>query len=147
VTVEQRLFPHKIAGMTGVRKLALVLALAVLLASGLVACGGGTSNDSTATTPEEGSAAFRTSTGDNSIQNFGDEANPEELEAAAASIGGYLRARAKDDWAMSCSYLSKTTVAPLEDFAARSSQIKGKGCAAILATLMARAPPRPGPTR
>jgi hypothetical protein len=157
--------------MRGVSKLLLVFALAVLLASGLAACGGDDSDDSTsgsstapaqektATTPEktapkpakdrasgndssadEGSASFLTAGGDNSIQNFGEEADAAEAAAATATLAAYLRARAKDDFAKECAYLAKAAVAPLEEFASRSPQPKDKGCAAILSTLSAGTP-------
>ena len=51
------------------------------------------------------------------------------------------RARAKDDWAKSCAYLgARPRSKPLEELAARSPQLKGKGCAAILAALLGPVP-------
>ncbi len=88
----------------------------------------------------KGSAAFLTPGGDNSIQNFGEEADSEQLESATTTLDGYLQARSEGDWAGSCVHLAKTTVAPLERFAAASPQLKGKGCAAILAALQGRTP-------
>jgi hypothetical protein len=152
--------------MRGVWKFALLLAVSVLLASGLAACGGGDSSDSTAastaTTTQEstagsgsesedegsgggssaddGSASFRTAGGDNSIQDFGEEADAAELDDAGTALSAYMEARAEDDWAKQCVLLAKTTVAPLEQLATRSAQFKGKGCAAILEGLMSRAP-------
>jgi hypothetical protein len=142
--------------MRGVAKPLLAAALAALLAAVLAACGGGGSEDSTAgstatstqstpapTTPEgdgsskEGSASFRTPGGDNSIQNFGDEAGPAEVEAATAVLATYMRARASDDWAGQCAHLAKVAIAPLEQLASNSPRLKGKGCAAILAALSA----------
>jgi hypothetical protein len=139
--------------MKGVQKLVSALAVAALLAVGLVACGGG-SNDSTsastaATTEEgasagsaadQGSASFRTRGGDNSIQNFGEEADAAEIEAASAALAGYLRARSKDDWTGQCTYLAKATVAPLKELASGSPRFRGKGCAALLSGLMAGTP-------
>ncbi len=150
--------------MRGAWKSALLLALAVLLTVGIAACGGGdsggTSTDSSAattaesTTPAspggegsgddsaagEGSASFRTPGGDNSIQNFGDEADSAEVEAAGAALGDFLAARAASDWAKQCTLLSQATVAPLEQLAARSSQFKSKGCATILKVVTGRVP-------
>ena len=88
----------------------------------------------------EGSAPFRTSGGDNSIQNFGEEASPAELEAATVALSGYLDARAKGSWAKSCTYLARSAVAPLEQLASSSPKLKGKDCGAILAALEGRAP-------
>jgi hypothetical protein len=140
----------------------LMLAIVALLAATVAACGGGgstasstasTSARGTATTPatspsgsgssspsREASASFRTTGGDNSIQNFGTEAGAAEVEAATAVLEGYLRARAKDEWATECSYLAKMAVAPLEQLASGAPQLKSSGCGEILAALEGRAP-------
>lgn len=150
---------HRIAAvMRGVSKLLLVLALAAALASVLVACGGGGSDSSTtnsspttqgstaATTTEanggqgSGSAAFRTPGGDNSIQNFGEEGDAGEVAAATAALEAFMKARAKDQWAQVCSSLAKAAVAPLAQISSGSPQLKGKGCAAILAALTGATP-------
>jgi hypothetical protein len=140
---------------------AAALALGALLVARLAACGGGDSSESTTTATEraqastggrtaqnrpapapagEGSASFRTPGGDNSIQNYGEEADASEVEEATAALAGYLRARAKGDWESSCAYLAKDTLAPLEELAARSSQLKGKRCGEILAALEGQVP-------
>lgn len=138
-------------------KLVAVVAIGTLLSTGLAACGGGDSTDSTSTrssggdatenstarppsSSDQGSASFRTPGGDNSIQNFGEEADAAEVEAATAVLAGYMRARAKDEWAKECDYLAKLALAPLEQLASSSPQLKGKGCAGILATLGATTP-------
>jgi hypothetical protein len=152
--------------MRGGPKLALLLALAMLLATGFSACGGGDSSDSTgsstaATTQdsaattiedkgsalarrqgkdEKGAAGFIAPGGDNSIQTFGDEGSGAELDEVTAVLTGYLRARAADEWAKECGYLAKGTVAPLEQLASRSPQLKGKGCAAVLEALTGGVP-------
>jgi hypothetical protein len=91
--------------------------------------------DDSGSSAGKGSAAFRTPGGDNSIQNFGDEADAAEVAAASTVLAAYLRTRAKDEWAQECAYLAKAAIAPLEELAGRSPQLKGKGCAAILAAL------------
>lgn len=104
---------------------------------------GGSDSDSGSddnSSSEEGSASFRTPGGDNSIQNYGEEADGGETEAANAALTAYLTARAKGDWAKQCALLSKAAVEPLEQLASRASQLKGKSCAAILAALMAQGP-------
>jgi hypothetical protein len=149
--------------MWGVRKFALLLA-AALLVIGLVACGGGDAGDSTtastATSSQEsetpanpgnggsgdgssaaeGSAGFLTPGGDNSIQNFGEEADSAQVDEVGTTLSGYLEARAEGDWAKQCALLATTAVAPLEQLAARSPQFKGKGCAAVLEGLMGATP-------
>lgn len=88
----------------------------------------------------EGSSAFRTPGGDNSIQEFGKEADTAEVESATAAIDGFLEARANGEWEQQCSFLAAAAVRPLEQLAARSPQLKGKGCGAILAALGSQAP-------
>lgn len=141
----------------------LATALATLLASGFAACGGGSNGDSstaarggeaaaTTTTEDSGSssreasasgeasASFRTPGGDNSIQNFGKEADAAEVEAAAMALTDYMQAQAEEDWAGECTYLAAAAIAPLEQLASRSPKLEGKGCPEILATLSAAAP-------
>ena len=103
--------------------------------------GGGPDNSSGGSgSAAKGSSSFRTLGGDNSIQNFGNEADTGEVEAATAALDSYLQARSKGDWSESCAYLAKAAVAPLEQLASSSSQLKGKGCGAILAALEGRVP-------
>lgn len=87
-----------------------------------------------------GSAQFRTPGGDNSIQNFGDEADESELEEAAEVVHGFLAARTEEDWPTACSYFSKSMVQQLEQLASQSEQLRSKGCAAILNALTASVP-------
>ncbi len=98
------------------------------------------SDGSQSSSAGEGSAPFRTKGGDNSIQNFGDEADASEREAAEANVTAYLEARAKGDWAKSCENLAAGAIKPLEQLAQSSPQLKGKGCAAIIGALSAQLP-------
>jgi hypothetical protein len=88
----------------------------------------------------EGSTGFRTKGGDNSIQDFGDEADAGEREAAEANVEAYLEARAKGNWAKSCELLAAGAVKPLKQLAQSSPQLKGKGCAAIIGALSSQLP-------
>lgn len=156
--------------MRGVRNPLLACAIAALLALALVACGGDDGDDSsgssTPTTtqetpgsptpegndsgqgeadssddaPEEASGEFRSPGGDNSIQNFGEEADAAELEAATEALERFLEARAASDWSGQCEHLAAAAVKPLEQLAGQSSQLKGKDCAAILKALSAGLP-------
>jgi hypothetical protein len=130
--------------MAGKAKLVLALAIAALLAMAIGACGGGDDSPAaTGTSPagatREGGTAdgdgFRVPGGDNSIQNFGREANASEREAASAALEAYMRARAARDEAKACVELAKVAVEPLEKLAAASPKLGGNGCAAILASL------------
>lgn len=84
-----------------------------------------------------GSAPFRKPGGDNSIQDFGGEADEAELEEAAEVVHGFLVARANEDWAAACSYFSKAMVTQLEQLASQSGQLKDKGCPPIIDALTA----------
>ena len=95
----------------------------------------------TGLSPDEGSHDFITPGGDNSIQTYGEEAGSSELEEAGAALAAYLDNRADGDWDAMCVDLSKATVQPLEQLAARAPQFKGKGCASILEALTGEAPP------
>jgi hypothetical protein len=83
----------------------------------------------------EGSAAFRTPGGDNSIQNYGGEGDEDQREAAEAAVIAYFDARAAGDWAKTCEYFAAAGLKPLEQLAESSPQLKGKGCAAIMGAL------------
>lgn len=99
----------------------------------------GSSPKSVETAPLEvsggGSAQYRIKGGDNSIQEFGEESDEAELEQAATALHDYLVARAGEDWPAACSHLARTITDQLGEIAARSDQLKGKGCAPILGAL------------
>lgn len=187
--------------MRGVTKLLLGTALALLLATGLAACGGDDTDDSTArstatttertapaTVPEddgsaakekeprddsggsaggsddapsggsddsasgkdsgssgggsgganpspEGSESFRVPGGDNSVQDFGDEADEEEREAASKVVVGFLRARAQGNWGAVCSYMAAAALKPIKQLGSRAPQLSGKDCPELLEML------------
>jgi hypothetical protein len=79
-----------------------------------------------------GSEQFRFKGGDNSIQEFGEEGDESELQEAAEAVHSLFVARAVGDWAKACSYLSKSMREQLEQLAASSTELKDKGCAAVL---------------
>lgn len=88
-----------------------------------------------------GSAQYRVRGGDNSVQEFGEESDETELEEAAATLHGYLVARAEEDWAAACAKLSESVEEQLQALASRSKGLKGEGCAAILGALTPKLPP------
>lgn len=79
-----------------------------------------------------GSEQYRSRGGDNSIQDYGEESDESELEAAAEAVHGFYVARAEEDWAGACSYLAKSMVTQLEQLAGQSPQLEDSGCAAVL---------------
>jgi hypothetical protein len=101
--------------------------------------GGGDSSGGDDPNSEDRSAEFRTPGGDNSIQDFGEEAGGAELQAAEEVIVPYLEARENGEWAKSCTYLSKPTKEPIEQIES-SPRLKGKGCGGVIATMSSGAP-------
>ncbi len=79
-----------------------------------------------------GSEQFVVKGGDNSIQEYGEERDESELEAAAEAVHGFFVARATGEWEKACSYLSKAMSEQLEQLAASSTGLKDKGCAPFL---------------
>lgn len=82
-----------------------------------------------------GSTQFRVKGGDNSVQEFGEEADAADLNAAAVALHNFLDARAEGNWAAACDYMSKATVESFEQLAERAKQIEDKSCAGILGKL------------
>jgi hypothetical protein len=82
-----------------------------------------------------GSTQYKLRGGDNSVQEFGEEAGESEFEAAAAALHNFLDARARGNWDATCRYMSKSTVESVEKLAAQ-----GKGgetsCGAVLGNLV-----------
>jgi len=75
--------------------------------------------------------------GDNSVQEYGVEADESERTEAAIALQGYLNARAREDWGAACSLLAKKPMQQLERIrraAAKQGQ-ELNGCAATMALL------------
>jgi hypothetical protein len=82
-----------------------------------------------------GSAPYKVKGGDNSVQEFGAEADTSELDAAAAALHDFLDARAENNWAAACTYMSKGTIESFEKLAAQAQRVDDKSCAGILEKL------------
>lgn len=82
-----------------------------------------------------GSAQFKVEGGDNSVQEFGQEADSEELDAAAAALHNFLDARAEGNWAAACEYMSKSMTESFENLALRAKGAEATSCSAILEKL------------
>ncbi len=82
-----------------------------------------------------GSARYKVKGADNSVQEFGEEADTSEFDAAAAALHGFLDARAEGNWEATCNYVAKTTTESFEKLAAQAKQFKHKSCAALLEAL------------
>jgi hypothetical protein len=116
-----------------------VAIVALSLALGLVACGGGDGGASTASTSSGsaggGSGGGEAKGGEASIEEFGDEAGGSDREQILAVFNGYLNAVADEDYEAACSDLSAASQRSLEQFGGEA--VKGKGCATILPALLA----------
>jgi len=89
-----------------------------------------------------GSAQYRVKGGDNSVQDFGSEADTSERDQATGAVHAYLDARANQDWTKACTYLAAPVVEQFESLAEKSKQLKGKGCGPILEALASQANPK-----
>jgi hypothetical protein len=98
-----------------------------------------TSHPSGGPAKTEGSEAFRVASGDNSIPDFGVEAAVSERDRAATALAAYLSARARAQWSIACTYLTRQGRAQLESLAG-ASKGKVKGCTAVLGALEAHTP-------
>lgn len=82
-----------------------------------------------------GAEQFKVKGGDNSVQEFGKEADAEEFDAAAVALHNFLDARAEGNWAAACEYMSKTTIESFEKLAAQAKQVDETSCGGILGKL------------
>jgi hypothetical protein len=82
-----------------------------------------------------GSEQFKVKGGDNSVQEFGAEADTSERDEAAAALHNFLDARAAGDWAAACSYMSKSATESLEKFSSQIKQANATGCAGVFEKL------------
>jgi hypothetical protein len=74
---------------------------------------------------------------DNSVQEYGVEADPSARTEAAIALQAYLNARAREDWGSACSLLAQRPTEQLERLA-RSAAKQGtdlNGCPATMALL------------
>lgn len=87
-------------------------------------------NDSQAVTEQ-----FIVKGGDNSIQEFGQEAPGADFEEAAAVLHNYYDAYAANNWAAACLYVSSDIIKSLET-TARYQSNEPRGCAELLEVVL-----------
>jgi hypothetical protein len=100
---------------------------------------GSLSPDAVARHSKKGQAGFRAPRSDNSIPNFGREADPFEQKPAVTALRAFLQASAKGEWSRVCSYLTGPTRRQLEMFTKSSTSRKINDCGSVLTTLMSHA--------
>jgi hypothetical protein len=84
-----------------------------------------------------GSKPYRVKGGDNSIQEYGSEADASELDAVAAVMHDFLDARAAGDWSAACKYISKKTIDSFnQQISSQSNPGEKLGCAKVLELLI-----------
>ena len=137
------------------RSPALLLALLTLSCLLLVGCGGGSPSSpptEVATGPSAptssgpalpvgplkvsggGAGQFTVKGGDNSVEEYGEEAGATELRQVAESVHSFFVARVREEWTRACALLDASVRQGLEKLAAQSLESKGKGCPGGLAT-------------
>jgi hypothetical protein len=107
-------------------------------ADGQSQSGGGDASDFTPKKHNDsggGAEQFKVKGGDNSIQEFGEEADSEEFDAAAAALHNFLDARAEGNWAAACQYMAGSVIESFEKLAAQAKQIEDTSCGGILENL------------
>jgi hypothetical protein len=81
-----------------------------------------------------GAAGFRRPGADNSIPEFGSEADGRVRAVATAALNAYLAARAAGQWGKSCSYLGAAINRQVAAFV-KASQGQSPNCTALLKTI------------
>jgi hypothetical protein len=97
--------------------------------------GGSGSGGGSGSSGDERSSSFRTPGGDNSIQEYGDEAEAEERAKATKTIVTFYSASAGEEWAKVCGLLSAKNVKSLKLFAKRIPNVKSNDCPGVLAVV------------
>jgi hypothetical protein len=114
----------------------------VLLAMAVFAIGCGSDSSTGETTGKEEvffprvkgpSREFLIEGGDNIVQSFGPEATVAEREQASRVIHPWMRARAAEDWAQDCKYLSRVYVRRLVNDALSVTEGRARNCPQALA--------------
>lgn len=85
-----------------------------------------------------GAAKFRVKGGDNSVQEYGEEAGGSDFEEVSTALHNFLDARAIGDWTAACNYLASSLVESLEKLAQQSKEGSAMDCGEMLGNLTPR---------
>jgi hypothetical protein len=88
-----------------------------------------------------GAKQFEIKGGDNSIQEFGGEAEDSEREEAAVVLHAFLKAEATRDLDTVCSLFAHSVRNQLQVLASHSDKLKGKDCPTVFDAVTAALPP------
>jgi hypothetical protein len=105
--------------------------------------GGSGSGGGSGSSGDERSSSFRTPGGDNSIQEYGDEADAAERAKATKTITTFYSATAAEDWPTVCGVLSAKNVKTMKLFAKRIPNVKSNDCPGVLAVVNSSASANP----
>jgi hypothetical protein len=83
-----------------------------------------------------GAEQLKVKGGDNSVQEFGEEADSEEFAAAAAALHNFLDARAEGNWAAACRYMASSVIESFEKLTARAKGLEDTSCSGVLEKLI-----------
>lgn len=101
--------------------------------AGLGGASGGPSKDPVPSLKGERSYSFSHVGGDNSIQEYGDEAGGGERAEATEAVLALFRAMESGDWSEVCAkYLSAANLEQLKLLSEKSKDAQGKGCAELI---------------
>jgi hypothetical protein len=124
---------------------AIGLSLVAALLLSACGAGGGSSSPDEESGPLRasggGSAQFRIPGGENILIKFGHEARQAELEQAAATVHGYLIARASKNWRAACSFSSHTFRELLKGDFELVHRFAGQSCGEMLRAIAPGEPP------
>jgi hypothetical protein len=121
---------------------AAVAAVVFAIGIPMSACGSGTdAKTGPLSVSPEGSAVYAKAGAEASLLNFGEEASGAELEEAANVVHAYLVARAEENWADACSYLSEHELGEVTLIASQyNEKLAGKDCAEVIHVLLGPEP-------
>jgi hypothetical protein len=94
----------------------VALAALVAVIAAFAGCGGDDSDSATSSAGSEQAAGAQLPAAPADIEDFGEEASPEDRDAAGSAVEEFLRAQADGDSAAACSVMSASTKQNLELF-------------------------------
>jgi hypothetical protein len=127
-------------------RIAGALLAAALLALSAAACGGDDEPSSSRAGTDDGKVAATEASApqspEESVRSYGTKADAAAETAIATAVKNFYAAKSAGDGAQACTLLARATREAMIDTLARSGRLEGKGCPAILTSLLADQAPR-----